>query len=47
MTFKGLRMERVNFLARKRAAPPHRARDAFWSFIHAPENEDLLRRNPD
>ncbi|GMV34720.1 LysR family transcriptional regulator [Chloroflexi bacterium CFX5] len=44
---EGLRMERVNFLARKRAAPPHRARDAFWSFIHAPENEDLLRRNPD
>ncbi len=41
----GLTMERVNFLVRKRASPPHRARDAFWGFIHAPENADLLHPN--
>ena len=41
----GMTMERVNFLVRKRASPPHRARDVFWGFIHAPENADLLHRN--
>lgn len=42
---EGMAMERVNFLVRKRASPPHRARDVFWGFIHAPENADLLHRN--
>lgn len=41
---QGMTMERVNFLVRKHASPPHRARDVFWGFIHAPENADLLRR---
>ncbi|MBI3166054.1 MAG: LysR family transcriptional regulator [Anaerolineales bacterium] len=41
----GMTMERVNYLVRKRASPPHRARDVFWGFIHAPENADLLHRN--
>lgn len=42
MPVDGLTMERVNFLLRKRASSPHRARDVFWGFIHAPENADLL-----
>lgn len=42
---EGMAMERVNFLVRKRASSPHRARDVFWGFIHAPENADLLHRN--
>lgn len=43
----GMAMERVNFLVRKRTSAPHRARDVFWGFIHAPENADLLHRNLD
>ena len=38
----GLDMIRVNYMVRKSASPPHRARDVFWGFIHAPENADLL-----
>ena len=42
---EGMDMERFNYLVRKRASPPHRARDVFWGFIHAPENADLLHLN--
>lgn len=38
----GLNMQRVNFMMRKRNAPPHRASNVFWGFIHAPENADLF-----
>lgn len=38
---EGITMRRANYLVRKRIIPPHRPRDVFWSFIHAPENADL------
>ncbi|GAB1469470.1 selenium metabolism-associated LysR family transcriptional regulator [Chloroflexota bacterium] len=38
----GMSMERVNYMMRKRNAPPQRPRDVFWGFVHAPENSDLL-----
>jgi len=38
---EGITMRRANYLVRKRITPPHRPRDVFWSFIHAPENADL------
>lgn len=40
----GLEMKRTIYMARKRISAPHRPRDVFWGFIHAPENSDLLRR---
>ncbi|MEX2161963.1 MAG: LysR family transcriptional regulator [Anaerolineales bacterium] len=30
------------YMIRKKMSPPHRPRDVFWSFVHAPENADLL-----
>jgi DNA-binding transcriptional LysR family regulator len=39
---KGLNIQRTIYMARKRITSPHRPRDVFWSFIHAPENSDLL-----
>lgn len=39
----GLDLKRTIYMARKANSSPHRPRDAFWSFIHAPENEDLIR----
>lgn len=38
-----LTLQRTIYMARKRIGEPYRPRDAFWSFIHAPENDDLLR----
>ena len=43
---EGLNMKRATYMVRKRISPPHRPRDVFWSFIHAPENADLLNRPP-
>jgi len=40
---QGLTLQRTIYMARKRIGDSYRPRDAFWSFIHAPENEDLLR----
>jgi DNA-binding transcriptional LysR family regulator len=41
-----LNIQRVTYMVRKRISPPHhRLRDVFWGFVHAPENQDLLR-NP-
>ena len=37
-----LSLHRAIFMIRKRVGAPHRPRDAFWSFVHAPENADLL-----
>ncbi len=42
---EGVNMERVNYMVRKRTSPPHRARDVFWGFIHAPENANLINQN--
>ena len=39
----GLNLQRTIYMIRKRIVETHRARDAFWSFVHAPENMDLLR----
>lgn len=38
----GLNLKRTIYMARKAGSNPHRPRDAFWSFIHAPENTDLI-----
>jgi DNA-binding transcriptional LysR family regulator len=38
----GLDLTRTIYMARKANSSPHRPRDAFWSFIHAPENADLI-----
>jgi DNA-binding transcriptional LysR family regulator len=38
----GLNIERTIYMVRKRISAPHRPRDVFWNFIHAPENSDLL-----
>jgi len=39
----GLNLRRTIYMARKASSSPHRPRDAFWGFIHAPENADLIR----
>lgn len=39
----GLKLNRTIYMARKAGSNPHRPRDAFWSYIHAPENADLIR----
>jgi DNA-binding transcriptional LysR family regulator len=39
----GLQLKRTIYMARKAGSSPHRPRDAFWSFIHASENTDLIR----
>ena len=40
---EGLNLQRTIYMVRKRIGDPYRPRDAFWSFVHAPENADLLR----
>jgi len=42
ISIEGLTLERVIYMVRKRISEVHRPRDAFWSFIHAKENTDLL-----
>lgn len=39
----GLELRRTIYMVRKADSSPHRPRDAFWSFIHDPENLDLIR----
>jgi DNA-binding transcriptional LysR family regulator len=39
---EGLTLERTIYMVRKGIGEPNRSRDAFWSFVHAPENADLL-----
>lgn len=39
----GLNLHRTIYMVRKRIGDPYRPRDAFWSFVHAPENADLLQ----
>jgi len=38
----GLNLERKICIARRELSHPNLVRDAFWAFIHAPENEDIL-----
>jgi DNA-binding transcriptional LysR family regulator len=40
---EGLTLQRTIYMVRKRIGDAYRPRDAFWSFVHAPENADLLR----
>jgi DNA-binding transcriptional LysR family regulator len=40
---EGLNLKRTIYMVRKADGIPHRPRDAFWSFIHDPENADLIR----
>ena len=37
-----LNLRRTIYMVRKRIGDSYRPRDAFWSFVHAPENADLL-----
>jgi DNA-binding transcriptional LysR family regulator len=39
----GMNMRRKVYMMRKRLEEPHRAQEAFWSFIHSPVNLDLIR----
>jgi DNA-binding transcriptional LysR family regulator len=39
---EGLDLRRTIYMARKASDSPHRPRDTFWGFIHAPENADLI-----
>lgn len=39
----GMTLQRTIYMVRKRIGTPHRPRDVFWGFIHAPENADLLQ----
>jgi len=38
----GMELKRTIYMVRKAEGEPHRPRDVFWSFIHAPENKDLI-----
>ncbi len=40
---EGLNLQRTIYMVRKRLGDSYRPRDAFWSFVHAPENADLLK----
>jgi DNA-binding transcriptional LysR family regulator len=39
---EGLNLERKICIARRKLSHPNLVRDAFWAFIHSPENEDVL-----
>lgn len=40
---EGLNLQRTIYMVRKRVSDSYRPRDAFWSFVHAAENADLLQ----
>jgi DNA-binding transcriptional LysR family regulator len=40
---EGLTLQRAIYMVRKRVGEAYRPRDAFWSFVHDPENADLLK----
>jgi DNA-binding transcriptional LysR family regulator len=40
---EGVNLNRTIYMVRNTNSSPHRPRDAFWGFIHAPENADLIR----
>jgi DNA-binding transcriptional LysR family regulator len=40
---QGTDLKRTIFMLREAKSSPHRPRDAFWGFVHAPENADLIR----
>jgi DNA-binding transcriptional LysR family regulator len=40
---EGLNLIRTIYMARKRLGQQHRPRDVFWSFIHDPQNADVIK----
>jgi len=40
---EGCELNRTIYMARKRLGTPHRPQEAFWSFVHDPDNADLLK----
>jgi DNA-binding transcriptional LysR family regulator len=40
---EGLQLRRKVYMMRKRLESPYRPQEAFWSYIHAPGNQDLIR----
>jgi DNA-binding transcriptional LysR family regulator len=42
ISVEGLNLKRTIYMVRKKIRNPHRPSEAFWTFIHAPENEDLI-----
>jgi len=42
LNVEGLSLKRTIYMVRKTDSSPHRPRDSFWGFIHAPENADLI-----
>ncbi len=40
---EGLNLKRRIYMVRKKTVTPNRPRDAFWSFVHMPENSDLIQ----
>jgi DNA-binding transcriptional LysR family regulator len=39
---EGMSLTRTIYMARNASGGPHRPRDAFWGYIHAAENVDLI-----
>lgn len=39
----GLQLQRAIYMIRRKLDTPHRSQEVFWSFVHSPSNEDLLR----
>lgn len=39
----GMKMRRQVYMIRKRLDTPSRSQDAFWSFVHSPENRNLIQ----
>jgi DNA-binding transcriptional LysR family regulator len=39
----GMNMRRKVYMVRKRFEDPHRAQEAFWSFVHSSVNVDLIK----
>ena len=40
---EGIKLRRKIYMVRKRLITPNRPQEAFWSFVHNPENIDLIR----
>ena len=43
LAVEGLNLDRKIYMVRNTSSNPHRPRDVFWGYIHAPENADLIR----
>jgi len=43
VNIKGVDLERTIYMVRKRLDTAYRPQEVFWSFVHNPENKDILR----